>query len=326
VANLAGGVGGIVIGPPSTDRRFGFSALPGVTFVPASGPRAVRRALTGSGPVHAHGMRAAALAALSPQRPLIVTLHNAAPHPPPARRLLSAAGARSAVARAGYVLAERLVARRADVVLTVSDDLAARMRALGARRVEPAVIAAPARPAAAALPRPRPLILAVGRLAPQKGFAVLISAAAGWQDLESELMIAGDGPLLSELRQQASSLGVDVTFPGHTDDVPALLASADVFVMPSVWEGQPLVLQEALRAGVPIVATRVGGIPALAGPDAALLVPPADIAALRAAVRGVLTDPELAARLRAAARTRAATLPTEADAVRSAQAHYATLT
>jgi glycosyltransferase involved in cell wall biosynthesis len=313
VANLAAGVGGVVIGPPSTDRRFGFGSLPGVTFVPAAGPRAVRRALasSGAGLVHAHGMRAGALAALSGHRPLVVTVHNAAPG-------LSLAGI-------GYRVAERLVARRADVVLTVSDDLASRMRALGARRVEPAVIAAPVRSFARGVPRPRPLVLAVGRMAAQKGFATLVSAAAGWQDLDAELMIAGEGPLASSLRSQASSLGVAVTFPGHTDEVPALLASADVFVLPSVWEGQPLVLQEALRAGVPVVATRVGGIPALAGPDAALLVPPGDVAALRAAVRSVLTDPALAARLRAAARARAASLPTEADALAAAQKVYATL-
>ena len=93
-------------------------------------------------------------------------------------------------------------------------------------------------------------------------------------------------------------------------------------MLPSVWEGQPLILQEALRAGVPIVATRVGGTPALTGEDAALLVPPGDVQRLAGAVRAVLTDPALAARLRQAAADRAHALPGEDDAVTAALAEY----
>ena len=93
--------------------------------------------------------------------------------------------------------------------------------------------------------------------------------------------------------------------------------------MPSLWDGQPLVLQEALRAGVPVVATRAGGIPDLTGDDAAVLVPPGDAARLAAAVRGVLGDPALAARLRAAARERGAELPSPDDAVAAALTCYA---
>jgi glycosyltransferase involved in cell wall biosynthesis len=99
-----------------------------------------------------------------------------------------------------------------------------------------------------------------------------------------------------------------------------------VFVLPSRWEGQPLILQEALQAGRPIVATRVGGIPDLTGEDAAMLVPPDDPDALAAAVRRVLTDPALAQRLAAAARERARSLPTENDAVEAALTIYRRLT
>ena len=136
------------------------------------------------------------------------------------------------------------------------------------------------------------MVLAVGRLAAQKGFDVLLGAAARWRDLDPAplLAIAGDGPLAGELRARAASLGVDAAFLGHRDDVADLLAAAAVFVLPSRWEGQPLILQEALRAGAAIVATRVGGIPDLVGDDAALLVAPGDAAALAAAVRAVLTD------------------------------------
>jgi glycosyltransferase involved in cell wall biosynthesis len=93
-------------------------------------------------------------------------------------------------------------------------------------------------------------------------------------------------------------------------------------VLPSAWEGQPLILQEALRAGAPIIATRVGGTPELTGEDAALLVPPGDAARLADAVRAVLTDPALAAKLRQAAADRARALPSQEDAVTAALAEY----
>ena len=167
-------------------------------------------------------------------------------------------------------------------------------------------------------------MLAVGRLAAQKGVDVLLGAAARWQDLDPAplLAIAGDGPLAGELRARAASLGVGATFLGHRDDVADLLAAAAVFVLPSRWEGQPLILQEALRAGAAIVATRVGGIPDLVD-DAALLVEPDDATALAVAVSAVLTDAALATRLRAAAARRGAALPTVDEAVAAALAAYA---
>jgi glycosyltransferase involved in cell wall biosynthesis len=288
------------------------AATGGPVIGPSSGPLAIRRALRGVRIAHAHGVRAGALTVLAartlrPRPRIVVTIHNDAPA--------------STGSRLGYRILELIVARGSDVVLTVSEDLTARMRSLGARRVSPAIIAAPARgPGVASDTGGRPVVLAIGRLAPQKDFATLIAAAGGWRDL-ADLVIAGSGPLESALR----SLGPDVSFIGHREDIPDLLASAAVFVLPSRWEGQPLVLQEALRAGVPIVATHVGGIPAMTGPDAALLVPPGDPDALAAAIRAVLTDHALATRLRDAALIRAATLPAEADAVAAARAIYDSL-
>jgi glycosyltransferase involved in cell wall biosynthesis len=139
------------------------------------------------------------------------------------------------------------------------------------------------------------------------------------------VVIAGEGPLLGRLRDQAASLGVDAEFLGHRDDVPALLAACDVFALPSTWEGQPLAVQEALLAGAAIVATKVGGVPDLVGPQAAYLVRPGDAAELAAGVRAVLTSRSLAARLRAAAARRARSLPTEQDAITAALAAYATV-
>jgi glycosyltransferase involved in cell wall biosynthesis len=171
------------------------------------------------------------------------------------------------------------------------------------------------------------VVLAVGRLAPQKGHRTLLEAAARWADLEPRplLVIAGDGPLAAELRASARELGVAAVFTGETAEVGPLLADAAVFVLPSRWEGQPLALQEALRAARPVVATRVGGVTDLVGEDAALLVRPDDAGALGAAVRSVLTDAPLAARLAAAASKRAAALPSPETATAAALAAYATI-
>ncbi|MGE5133567.1 MAG: glycosyltransferase family 4 protein, partial [Gemmatimonadota bacterium] len=174
----------------------------------------------------------------------------------------------------------------------------------------------------------RPLGRAAGRLAAQKGISVLLEAAARWRDTDPAplVAVAGDGPLAGPLRAQARAAGLDVAFLGQRSDIPALLAAAEVVTVPSYWEGQPLIVQEALRAGRPIVASRAGGIPELTGEDAALLVPPGDAPALAAAVRSVLADPGLAARLSGAALARAAALPTPADAAGAALALYQRVT
>jgi glycosyltransferase involved in cell wall biosynthesis len=128
--------------------------------------------------------------------------------------------------------------------------------------------------------------------------------------------------LADSLHRQARSAGLAVRFLGHRRDIPALLACADVVVVASSWEGQPLIVQETLRAGRPLVATRVGGIPDLTGEDGALLVPPGDAEGLAAAVLCVLGDPERSAKLSAAALARAAALPDETAAVDAALARY----
>ena len=168
----------------------------------------------------------------------------------------------------------------------MSGDLAARMRRLGAAGVGLAQVPAPPAgipdPAAVAAARAGlagdglPLVLAVGRLAPQKGFATLLAAAGHWQgrDPFPVIALAGSGPLDRALHAQADAAGIGVRFLGQRADVPALLAAADVVVVPSLWEGQPLIVQEALRAGRPLVASRVGGIPDLTGEDGAVLVRP----------------------------------------------------
>jgi glycosyltransferase involved in cell wall biosynthesis len=332
-----------VFGPQSAGRLLagGQPAAAGVSFQPVvigDRPRPARDAATIIGlrallarsrpdVVHAHGLRAGAFAALAlaarrRRAALVITVHNAPP----------AAGGSAAA----YRVLERICARRADAVLCVSADLTARMRALRARRVERAVVPAPlARPPAAAVEAARsdigaagrPVVLAVGRLAAQKDYDVLLAAAAHWQhrDPRPLLAIAGDGPLAADLARSSRERGVDVRFLGQRADVPALLAAADVFVLASSWEGQPLAVQEALQAGRPVVASRAGGIPELTGEEAALLVPPGDPALLAAAVLSVLDDEATRIRLAAAARGRAGNLPTEADALAAVLALYASL-
>lgn len=332
-----------VFGPSRTGGDLGLAAIGGVEFAPVEfgdRPRAgdagavlrLRRLLGAGGidVVHAHGLRAGALAVLAlagvrgpGRRPaLVVTVHNAPP----------AGGGMPALI---YRALEPVVARGADIVLCVSGDLERRMRAAGARRVVRAVVPAAVVPAAVVPgavpaadvlpPAGRPVVLAAGRLAAQKGFGTLLEAAVSWQDMDPRplVMIAGEGPLDAELRRRAQALGVDAEFLGRRGDVPALLAAASVFVLPSLWEGQPLILQEALRAGAVIVASRAGGIGDLTGDDAAVLVPPGDASRLGAAVRSVLEDDDLADRLRAAAVKRAAGLPSADDAVDAILAAYA---
>jgi glycosyltransferase involved in cell wall biosynthesis len=297
----------------------------------------LRRLLGQAGPdvVHAHGMRAGAFAGLAlafwpvrrgrpggpGRRPaLVVTVHNGPP------------GGRTG--RALFQILELICARRADAVLCASADLAARMRRRGGTRViEFDVPALPeAAPSSAAVARARadigggerPVVLGAGRLAGQKGFDILVAAAARWRDRDPapRLVIAGGGPLAAELTAAAARSGADLVLLGERDDVPALLAAADVVAVPSRWEARALIVQEALRAGVPVVATRVGGTPGLTGPDAAILVPPEDAGALADAILTVLDDPAVAAGLTAAARARAAALPSADDAVTVVRAVY----
>jgi len=270
--------------------------------------------------VHAHGLRAGAFSALAllpsrrARRPaLVVTIHNAPPRGP--------------LARIVYAVLETTCARRADAVLCASADLAARMRRRGAAHAAefdvPAASAPPPSEREVARARAdigaagRPVVLAAGRLAEQKGLDTLLAAATRWQRREPVplLVIAGDGPLAAGLTAAARAAGVDLVLLGQRDDVRALLAVADIVVVPSRWEARALIVQEAMAAGRPIVASRVGGIPGLTGPDAAVLVPPGDAGQLATAVLAVLDDRELAARLSLAARARAATLPAPADAV-----------
>lgn len=326
-----------VCGPRATQDRFAFTSA-GARFVPVEIPaspgptdlvavRALRAELTSSRAelVHAHGLRAGLVASLA--RPsacrLVVTWHN----------MVLASGLRASV----YRKLERRVARTADVALGASADLVARAGQFGAVDARIGAVAAP--PLAPAqrtrhavraeldIDGTRPLILSVGRLHPQKGYRLLVQAATRWRDRDPRpsVVIAGSGPADAELAEQIAASGAPVTLLGHRTDIADLLAAADIAVVTSVWEARQLFAQEALRSGLPLVATAVGGIPDLVG-QAAILVPPGDLDALDAAVGELLDDPAKRAKYARMGPAMAATWPTEADMVASVDAIYTELT
>jgi glycosyltransferase involved in cell wall biosynthesis len=156
----------------------------------------------------------------------------------------------------------------------------------------------------------QPVLGAVGRLVPVKDHETLLRAFAEVcrQRPEAVLVLVGDGPQRALLEQLAQQLGVApaVRFAGEVPDVAPWLALLDVFVLPSLSEGMPLTLLESMAAGVPAVATRVGGIAeALLEGETGLLVPPKDPQALAQALLRLLGDEPLRKRLGAQAQQRA---------------------
>ncbi len=142
-----------------------------------------------------------------------------------------------------------------------------------------------------------PLIFTVGRLTVQKGHSYLLLAAPHIlaRFPKTQIAIAGDGHQHSALAAQIVELGLQdvVKLLGIRADIPDLLAAADLFVLPSLWEGLPLALLEAMGAGKPIVATRVEGVEdVLVDGQNGYLVPPADAEALAAATIRLLSDEE----------------------------------
>lgn len=163
--------------------------------------------------------------------------------------------------------------------------------------------------AKAVLSREGPLVGNVARLAEQKGHATLLEAVplVLARRPEARFVIVGDGELRAALEQQARAAGVEaaVLFTGARDDVPELLKSFDVFAFPSHFEGLCLAVIEAQAAGVPVVATPVGGIrETVIHGETGLLVPPRDPAALAGAILRLVEDGELSGRLVAEARRR----------------------
>jgi glycosyltransferase involved in cell wall biosynthesis len=160
-------------------------------------------------------------------------------------------------------------------------------------------------------------LLCVASLIPRKGHRVLVSALSRIRDLDWELVCIGsldrDPRTARRVREMISiaKLGPQITLVGEQPPsvVTAAYRAADLFVLPSLHEGYGMAFAEAMAHGLPIVATAAGAIPETVPPQAGLLVPPGDTAALAQALRRVITAPALAARLAAGSRAVGARLP-----------------
>ena len=272
--------------------------------------RRLRALVRASDVLHAHGHQAglvAVVASIGTGTPVVVSQHNAVLVGGPRRRLLD--------------LVQRVVARRADLVTGASSDLVAEAVRLGARHARVAEVPSPRVPElladqplpegerralAAELLRenaiePRhhdaPLVLTIARIAPQKDLDTLNEAAAinseptdGAPSAVWVVVGGGDDDLRTFLVGRAATLGADLHYVGPQDDPDRWLRAADLFVLASHWEARALVVQEAMAAGVPVVATDAGGLPDLVRGVGAL-VPVNDPTRLAEAVEGFLRDP-----------------------------------
>jgi glycosyltransferase involved in cell wall biosynthesis len=174
-----------------------------------------------------------------------------------------------------------------------------------------------------------PILAVVGRLEPQKGHAVLLDAmpAILRQHPRARLVCVGDGALRRQLERQTRDFGLGdaVRFTGFRSDVAAWMALADVMVLPSFFEGLPLVAIEAMAAARPVVATAVDGTPEVVlDGETGLTVPPGNPEALAAAVCRLLADPLLRWRMGWAGRRRALGSFTQERFVRDTQDVYLT--
>lgn len=143
--------------------------------------------------------------------------------------------------------------------------------------------------------RPRLIIGAAGRLSPEKGFGILVAAAAEVVRTEPEIafVLFGDGCLRQKLEEQVAALGLKdrLVLAGHCDELDDYLPFLDVVVLPSFTEGLPNIALEASAAGVPVVATAVGGTPeVIVDGSTGLLVPPGDPHAMAQAINNLLAS------------------------------------
>ena len=235
-----------------------------------------------------------------------------------------------------YVELERLAARWADRMLVLTErgteeHLARRIGRAEQFAVVPSGVpvhafraAAPTREVARAalgLPRDAFVVAALGRLVPIKGFDLLLEALPALVAAvpTARLLVIGDGPLRDDLERRAETLGMSprLTITGARADVPAVLAAADVLAAPSRNEGMGRAIVEAMALGLPVVGTRVGGIPAvIADGESGRLVDAENAAALAGALIELALDERLRAKLGEAAVDRADAFSTEVSAAR----------
>jgi len=250
--------------------------------------------------IHGHGLRGAALAAaagVKSRTPVVITVHNRIGSP----SLLTKLGLRGAFRHSRAIIA---------VSQAVAEDIG--LIAPGIRTVEVipngVELPEPVSDAHRAEARRRMglagtdlVVLAVGRLEHEKGFDVLLRAASELADRGSiRILIAGDGSRREELESLAGKLGLGSTvrFLGYRTDLSECYAAADVVAAPSRSEGQGLAALEAMAYGLPVIASRTGGLPEVVEDGVTgILVTPEDIHALAETLAALLCDPESRVRL-----------------------------
>ncbi len=205
---------------------------------------------------------------------------------------------------------ERLAARCSARILTVSDsnrNLALRQHIAPPAKfltVHNGIEDCPHRAAIGTVPVPK--IIMVARFSPQKAQDQLLEAV---REIATtfELVFVGDGPSRPALEQRSHALNLQdrVKFLGQRLDIPELLASADIFALSTNWEGFPISILEAMRAGLPVVASDVNGVPeAVSDGITGYLVPAGDVGACRNRLTQLLTDVNLRRNMGVAGRIR----------------------
>jgi glycosyltransferase involved in cell wall biosynthesis len=255
--------------------------------------------------VHTHGYRADVVDGLAVRQstPIVSTIHG-----------YTGGDAKNRF----YEWVQRRSLRRFDAVVAVSTKLGRELNEVvrpERLHVIPNAIATPSdpldRPAARValgLPAESRVVGWVGRMSREKGADVLLDAfAASKLSEDVHLALLGDGPELESLRDQAKRLEIEsrIRWLGRTKDACRYFAAFDVLVLSSRTEGTPMVVLEAMSAGVPIVATRVGGVPDVLVDGTAFLVEPDAPIALAATLRDVLENRDAAWAVARAARDRA---------------------
>jgi len=265
----------------------------------------------------AFGVLAEEAQALAPRSRLIALVH----HPLPLETGLS--GAESAALRerecAALACARHIITTSASTAHLLVADYAVAPQRLTV--VRPGTDRVTVRPRA---PGPLVDLLAVGSVVPRKGYDILVAALAKIHDLAWRLIIAGDRERSSgtvrKLDAEIARLGLvgRVSFAGAVapQRLMQLYAAADLFVLPSRFEGYGMAYAEAIAHGVPVVGTRAGAIPDTVPASAGVLVPPDDVDALAAVLRRLIESPPERERLAAGARAAATTFPSWQESAR----------
>jgi glycosyltransferase involved in cell wall biosynthesis len=281
--------------------------------------RALRRLVVARQPalVHAH-LYASGVAAVRATAgldiPLVVTEHTEGPWRTAPARLVS---------RELYAGCDRLVAVSNAIRRMLVEQYAVPPERVRTLLPRPSAVASP-------VPRPPAAPVQVGvaaRLVPEKGVDVFLRAVARVAPVvpQARFVVLGDGPVAGELRRLTGELGVDgvVAFPGFCPDAAQRIVELDLLVVPSLSDGSPLVVGEAMQGGVPVVASRVGGLPDLVTDGrTGLLVTPGQVDELAAALITLVLDGERRRRMGHAAR-RAALTDTHAAMVSAMEGVYA---